>query len=221
MKPFTVLDCTTIVKWTKRYPLFEHKVHHKLQSVVSVEKSYKIRGRFGRPCINIREVVLIHTQLKFMACTSGIKSDFQLSSLSSRDSQWSKQFREGEISFSVSRALPTRIIRSAYHASNYCIGDCNFIWSRSTPRWVKLFCCCCCFYPRREFFREIIYKNIAIIAIQHGKFDLLTPLAIFPVLLSEIHSSPSGKFPYTYQLKLPMWRVVITIQYGKNRHIVY
>ena len=36
------------------------------------------------------------------------------------------------------------------------------------------------------------------IAIQHGKFILLTPLAIFPMLLGEIHSSPSGKFPYTY-----------------------
>ena len=77
-------------------------------------------------------------------------------------------------------------------------------------------------YPtRREFLREILYKSIVIIAIQHGKFILLTPLAIFPILLGEIHSSASGKFPYTYQLKLPMWRVVITIQYGKNRHIVY
>ena len=45
--------------------------------------------------------------------------------------------------------------------------------------------------------------------------------AIFPILLGEIHSSPSGKFPYTYSLKLPMWKVVITIQYGKNRHTVY
>ena len=44
---------------------------------------------------------------------------------------------------------------------------------------------------------------------------MLTPLAIFPILLNEIHSSPSGKFPYTYQLKLPVWRVVITIQDGK------
>ena len=51
---------------------------------------------------------------------------------------------------------------------------------------------------RREFFREILYKNIAIIAIQHGKFILLTPLEIFPILLGEIHSSPSGKFPYAY-----------------------
>ena len=51
---------------------------------------------------------------------------------------------------------------------------------------------------RREFLREILYKNIAIIAIQHGKFILLTPLEIFPILLGEIHSSPSGKFPYTY-----------------------
>ena len=39
---------------------------------------------------------------------------------------------------------------------------------------------------RREFFREILYKNISIIAIQHGKFILLTPLAIFPILLGEI-----------------------------------
>ena len=51
---------------------------------------------------------------------------------------------------------------------------------------------------RREFFMEILYKNIAIIAIQHGKFVFLTPLSIFPILLGEIHSSPSGKFSYTY-----------------------
>ena len=50
----------------------------------------------------------------------------------------------------------------------------------------------------REFLRKMLYKNIAIIAIQHDKFILLTPLAIFPILLGEIHSSPSGKFPYTY-----------------------
>ena len=74
---------------------------------------------------------------------------------------------------------------------------------------------------RSEFLREILYKNIAIIAIQHGKFILLRPQAIFPILLGKIHSSPSGKFPYTYQLKLPVWKVVITIQYGKNRHTVY
>ena len=54
------------------------------------------------------------------------------------------------------------------------------------------------FSTRREFLREILYKNIAIIAIQHGNFILFTPLAIFPILLGEIHSSPSGKFPYTY-----------------------
>ena len=47
-------------------------------------------------------------------------------------------------------------------------------------------------------FSEILYKSIAIIAIQHGKFILLTPLAIFPILLGESHSSPSGKFSYTY-----------------------
>ena len=74
---------------------------------------------------------------------------------------------------------------------------------------------------QREFLREIFYKNIEIIAIQHGKFILLTPLAIFPILLGEIHSSPSGKFLYTYELQLLMWRVAITIQYGKNRHTVY
>ena len=51
---------------------------------------------------------------------------------------------------------------------------------------------------RREFLREILYKNIAIIAIQHSKMYFVEPLAIFPILLSEIHSSPSGKFPYTY-----------------------
>ena len=74
---------------------------------------------------------------------------------------------------------------------------------------------------RREFLRQILYKNITIIAIQRGKFILLTPLAIFPILLGDNHSSPSGKFPYTYQLKLPVGRVVITIQYDKNRHTVY
>ena len=51
---------------------------------------------------------------------------------------------------------------------------------------------------RREFLREILYKNITIIAIQHVKFILLTSLAIFPILLGEIHSSRSGKFPYIY-----------------------
>ena len=51
---------------------------------------------------------------------------------------------------------------------------------------------------RREFSREIRYKNIAIIAIQHGKFISLTPLAIFPIFLGEIHLSPSGKFSYKY-----------------------
>ena len=56
---------------------------------------------------------------------------------------------------------------------------------------------------------------------KRGKFILLTPLAIFPILLGDIHSSPSGKFPYTYQLKFPVGRVVITIQYDKNRHTVY
>ena len=74
---------------------------------------------------------------------------------------------------------------------------------------------------RKEFLREILYKNIAIIAIQHGKCILLTRLAILSILLGEIHSNPCGKFSYTYKLKLPMWRVVITIQYGKNRHTVY
>ena len=45
---------------------------------------------------------------------------------------------------------------------------------------------------------KILYNNIAIIAMQHSKINFLTPLAIFPILLSEIHWSPSGKFPYTY-----------------------
>ena len=53
-------------------------------------------------------------------------------------------------------------------------------------------------YTRREFLREILYNNIAIIAYSIVKFILLTPLAIFPILSSEIHSSPSGKFPDTY-----------------------
>ena len=51
---------------------------------------------------------------------------------------------------------------------------------------------------RREFLTEILYKNIAITAIQHSKMHFVDTFAIFPVLLSEIHSSPSGKFPYTY-----------------------
>ena len=52
---------------------------------------------------------------------------------------------------------------------------------------------------RREFFKEILYKNIVIIAIQHSKMHFVdAPLAIFPILLSEIHWSPSGKFSYAY-----------------------
>ena len=43
---------------------------------------------------------------------------------------------------------------------------------------------------RREFFSKILYKNIAIIAIQLSKIILFTPLVIFTILLSEIHSSP-------------------------------
>ena len=49
-----------------------------------------------------------------------------------------------------------------------------------------------------NFWGKFSIKNIVIIAIQHGKFILVTPLAIFPIMLGEIHSSPSGKFPYTY-----------------------
>ena len=77
---------------------------------------------------------------------------------------------------------------------------------------------------RKEFLREILYNNIAIIAIQNSKTNFLDTFSDFSQrisLLSEIHSSPSGKFPYTYYLKLPVWGVVITIQYGKNRHTVY
>ena len=44
------------------------------------------------------------------------------------------------------------------------------------------------FHTRREFSREILYKNIAIIAIQHSNI---------------------------------CGRVVITLQYGQNRHKVY
>ena len=51
---------------------------------------------------------------------------------------------------------------------------------------------------RREFLREILYKNIAIIAIQHSKMHFVDTFGDFSILLSEIHSSPSGKFPYTY-----------------------
>ena len=43
---------------------------------------------------------------------------------------------------------------------------------------------------QREFLREILYKNIEIIAIQHGKFILLTPLANFPIHISS--NSPCG-----------------------------
>ena len=64
------------------------------------------------------------------------------------------------------------------------------------------------FRTRREFLREILYKKIAIIAIQHGQFILLTPLAICPILLGVIHSSPSGKFPY---VEGTLWRVVISV----------
>ena len=54
------------------------------------------------------------------------------------------------------------------------------------------------FFTRREFLRGILYKNIAIISIQHSKIILFTPLAIFTILLGEIPSSSSVKFPYTY-----------------------
>ena len=75
----------------------------------------------------------------------------------------------------------------------------NFSDFSHTVEWNSLKSVCQIFlYTRREFLREILYKNIAIIATQHGKFILLTPLAIIPILLSEIHSSPSGKFSYTY-----------------------
>ena len=56
-----------------------------------------------------------------------------------------------------------------------------------------------CKCTRREFLREILYKNIAIIAIQHSKIHFVDTFGDFShTLLSEIHSSPSGKFPYTY-----------------------
>ena len=48
-----------------------------------------------------------------------------------------------------------------------------------------------------EFLREILHNNIAIIAIQHSKIDIVDSFGDFAILLSEIHSSPSGKFPYT------------------------
>ena len=51
---------------------------------------------------------------------------------------------------------------------------------------------------RREFLREILYKNIAIIAIQYSKMYFVETFGNFPILLNEIHSSPSGKIPYTY-----------------------
>ena len=52
-----------------------------------------------------------------------------------------------------------------------------------TTRMVKTWTSAAKIPTRREFLREILYKNIAIIAIQHGKFILLTPLVIFPILL--------------------------------------
>ena len=51
---------------------------------------------------------------------------------------------------------------------------------------------------RRVFFWEILYKNIPIIAIQHGKMDFVDTFGNFSHTVTEIHSSPSGKFPYTY-----------------------
>ena len=50
---------------------------------------------------------------------------------------------------------------------------------------------------RREFLREILYNNIAIIAIQHSKINFFDTFGDFSHTV-EIHSSPSGKFPYTY-----------------------
>ena len=52
---------------------------------------------------------------------------------------------------------------------------------------------------RREFSREIL----AIITMQHIKIILSTPSAIFPILLSEIHSSPSANFPIHISLNSP------------------
>ena len=47
---------------------------------------------------------------------------------------------------------------------------------------------------RREFLRENLYKNIAIIAIMY----FVDTFGDFSLLLGEIYSSPSAKFPYIY-----------------------
>ena len=55
----------------------------------------------------------------------------------------------------------------------------------------------------REFLRESLYKNMGIIAIHHSKMDLSAPLRIFPILLSEIHSSCVWKIYLYVLVKLP------------------
>ena len=52
-------------------------------------------------------------------------------------------------------------------------------------------------HARREFLREILHKNTAIMVIQHSKIYFADTFGNFPMVLSEIHSSPPGKFPYT------------------------
>ena len=83
------------------------------------------------------------------------------------------------------------------------------------------------FPTRREFLREILYKNIAIIAIQHSKMYVVDTFGDFSHTV-EWNSLKSGwqislciGNMYIYYLELPVCRVVITIQYGKNRHTVY
>ena len=102
----------------------------------------------------------------------------------------------------LARKQPSRVEAQFYYvhvtwASRHCLNHLNSLQPRHILAFKLII------YTRstrKEFSREILYKNMAIIAIQYGKFILFTPLAIFPILLGVIHSSPSGKFPYTYHI---------------------
>ena len=74
---------------------------------------------------------------------------------------------------------------------------------------------------RRGFSREIVYKNIAIIAIQHSKTYFISTFSDFS------HTVEWNSLKSVFQISLyilaqtPRVEVTITIHYGKNRHTVY
>ena len=73
---------------------------------------------------------------------------------------------------------------------------------------------------RREFLKEILYNNIAIIAIQHSKIYFVDTFGDFSHTVQWNSLKSVWRISLYILVKLPVGRVVITIQYGKNRHIV-